>query len=185
MTWFYTARQRFSPQTDPAAWAGYQAFSGFHHVEELVSADIMLCDDLLDELLDEDWQYNVQMDQRITWFTDLDYLLRRVDFDPTRHNILALSEQPSSPIIPPDGFLTYGYDILDGDDAVSVLTNCGQFPGIFVPTVVNRYGLLSELGVAAQIAEKIRNAFPDDEHCRGCRVWQLARYVNKQLTEKG
>lgn len=177
MTWFYTARQRFSPHnTQPESWHGYQTFSGFQHIEELVSADAILCADLIEELVDEDWQYNVHADGRVTWFTDLAYLLHRIDFDPTLHNLLALSEDPHATPSPPDGFMHCGYDILDSDDAVSVLTNCGQFPSIFAPSLVNCYGLVPELAVAEQIAETIRSAFPDDYHCLDCHVWEIARY---------
>ncbi len=57
---------------------------------------------------------------------------------------------------------------------------CGQFPerdAGFAPSDVNQFGLLSDLEHANTVAAKLRASFPDDPHCRNCRVWQIARDV--------
>ena len=178
MTWLFTARERFGPDTHPDAWKGYIDFSGFHHIQELVSADSILCGDAITALMDEDWNHNVHADNRVTLFTDFEYLVHRTGVDLSRHNILAIFEKPrKDDQNPPTDFQLCGFDILDSYDSVSVLTNCGQYPGIMDPKEVNRFGLLSNLDRANSIAEILRIAFPDENHCCDCRVWSIARYI--------
>ena len=174
--WYYTARKRFSPST-ASDWQSYLDFSGFRHIAELVSADHVLCPNLVDEIIDDDWDHNVQADYRIDWFVDLEYLMQRVSFDPRFHNLLALREQPADVATVPVGFEQCGFDILDSYDSISVLTNCGQFPSVFKPSEVNRYGLLDDLARAHAVADNLRMQNPHEPHCKDCRVWQIARYV--------
>lgn len=175
----YAAHFRFDP-TCGDAWTSFLEFSGFHHIAELVSTDEMVCENVVEELLAEDWQHNIDADYQIFFFRDLDYLKRRIAYDPRRHNLLSIVERPALPTTPEPDFEFCGYDILDSFDSVSVLTNCGPFPGIFEPAEVNRYGLLNDLSRANEIAEQLRAANPQDAHCRDCRVWSLCRYVGPQ-----
>ena len=178
MTWLFTARERFGPDTHPEGWRGYLEFSGFRHIQELVSADSILCGDVITELVDEDWDHNVHADYRITLFTNFEYLARRTGVDLIKHNILGILERPTHENEkPPTDFEHCGFDILDSYDSVSVLTNCGKYPGIMDPQEVNQFGLLSNLVRANTIGAKIRTAFPDENHCRDCRVWSIARYM--------
>lgn len=172
----FAAHYRFDSSCGDV-WNDYVQWSGFHHIAELVSTDGMLCSPVITELANEDWEFNIHADFRTFLFHDLDYLKRRIDYDPHRHNLLQISERPAAPTLPPAGFELCGYDILDSDDSVSVLTNCGGFPAIFAPNEVNRCGLLDDLARADAIARSIREAEPDDHHCCDCRVWSLCRYV--------
>ncbi|MGD1857922.1 MAG: hypothetical protein ACFB2W_27110 [Leptolyngbyaceae cyanobacterium] len=174
--WWFTARQRFMP-SQGKDWHSYVQFSGFTHITELVTLDSFLCPDLVENLIDEDWAHNVQVDFRITWFTDFDYARQRVVWRPGKDQLLAVYEQPARLQKVSSPFEFCGFDIVDGDDGNSVLTNCGRFPQIFMPLDVNQWGLLSDLGQANDIAEKIRASFPEEPHCCRCRVWQIARFV--------
>jgi hypothetical protein len=180
MPWLFTVRDRFSPDTYPEGWHGYLKFSGFHHIQELVSADSILCEDIITDLIDEDWNHIVRADNpTITLFTDFDYLVQRSGVDFRKHNLLGILERPTCEIefLPLD-FQFCGFDILDSADSISVLTNCGQHPEILNPKEVNQYGLLPELERANAIATQLRNAFPDEGHCNYCQVWAIARYTN-------
>ena len=170
----FAAHYRFEPSCGES-WSDYIKWSGFHHISELVSTDEMLCPSVLKELIDEDWQYNIHADGKTYCFRDCEYLKHRIEFDPSRHNLLSLIERPDSPTVAPIGFEFCGYDILDSYDSVSVLTNCGGFPSIFQVSEVNRYGLLDDLLRALEIAEKVRHAEPEDPHCGDCRVWSVCR----------
>lgn len=172
----FVAHQRFGPWNGES-WTSYIQWSGFHHIRELISTDEMLCAAVLKELLDTDWQYNIHADCQTYFFNNLDYLKRRINFDPARHNILSLIDRPISPTIADLHFEFCGYDILDSFDSVSVLTNCGAFPGIFKALEVNQYGLLDDLSRSLEIAAQLRKAEPDDPHCGDCRVWSLCRYI--------
>ncbi|MEA5466219.1 hypothetical protein [Leptothoe sp. PORK10 BA2] len=173
--WFFTVRQRFTP-SQIEDWQSYIKFSGFVHITEVVTLDSILCPDLIDHLIDEDWSHNIQADYRTTWFTDLAYLRQRIS--PTDQNqLLAILEQPTHihKVLP--GFNFCGFDILDDYDSNSLLTNFDPFSGIFSPSDVNQFGLLSDPEHANAIAAQLRSSLPDDPHCCNCRVWQIARNV--------
>lgn len=174
--WLFTARQRFTT-SQIEEWDSYTKFSGFTRITELVTLDYILCPDLIDDLIDEDWSYNVQADYRITWFTNLAYLRQRVSWRKGQDQLLAILEQPQHihEVLPDFEFC--GFDIVDDEDGNSVLTNCGQFPEILNPSDVNQLGLLSDLDHANAIAAQIRDAFPNEPHCCNCRIWQITRDI--------
>lgn len=172
--WTFTARERFTP-ADGDRWTDYVAWIGFDHIEELVTLDHMLCGEVINELVEADWEHNVHADSRTTWFRDVDHIRQRVPWRKGRDQIVAMSDHLGPYLSPPPGFTWCGFDILDGFDSISVLTNCGRFPGIIDPREVNRWGLLPTLRQAESIAERIRKEFPEEPHCRACRVWQVAR----------
>ena len=172
--WLYTLRQRFtsSPQE---AWDSYRSFSGFAHIEELITLDFLMCPNLVTELIDEDWDHNVNEDFRITLFRDPGYLRRRMPFDPDRHQILALKEHPAESEVLPEGAMWCGFDLLDSYCNISTLTNCGPAPEVFQPSEVNRWGLIDDWQRAYRIRDDMRRMSPEDAHFRQCDVWLVAR----------
>ena len=171
---FYTAHRRFDRSLGDE-FTRFVDWTGFQQIDELVSADTVMCPNLVTELLEEDWRYNVHADNHVFWFRDYNYLAKRIDYDPRRHNILSIAEATSKPPVIPDGFHFCGYDILDSYDSISVLTDCGGFPGVFAPAVVNRYALLDDRKLADDIASKLRLTRPKCDHCRDCSVWSISR----------
>lgn len=174
-TWVFTARQRFTQSQ--FGWHNYIKFSGFTHITEVVTLDSILCPDLIAHPITEDWSHNLQANYRITWFTNLTYLRQRITWRRGQDQLLAILEQPTHRHELPPGFKFCGFDILDGHDSNSVLTNCGPFPDIFNPSDVNTLGLLPDLNQANTIAATIRTEFPDEPHGHNCRVWQIVRKV--------
>jgi len=174
--WIYTVRERFTPAYGQG-WQEYADWSGFNHITELITLDTILCSDRIDDLTPEDWHHNVQADGRVTWFTDLDYLRQRYPLASEHDQLVAAIESPETDLSPPVGFTQCGFDIVDAEGAVSVLTNCGRFPGIFEPDDVNTAGLLDGIELAEAIAHQLRMTFPDEPHCQDCRVWQVTRRV--------
>lgn len=170
----FAACQKYDPSWGDS-WKKYIEWSGFHHIQEIVSTDSMLCHSLIETLIDEDWNFNVHADNRVHFFHDLDYLKRRIGTALTRANLLALFEEPTQEVEPLDGFTFCGYDILDSYDDISVLVNCGSFPTIYTPDDLNQYGLVSDLNRVRAIAQAIRDAHPEEPHCCECRVWGIAR----------
>jgi hypothetical protein len=170
----YAAHRRFDPSAGER-WRSFVQWSGFHNIDEVVSTDQMLCPNLVEELIDADWEHNLHKDSKLHLFRDLEYLKRRVNYDARVHNLLCLVERPKAPVFPEAGFELCGYDILDSFDSVSVLTNCGPFPHIFLPSELNRCALLDDLERAWQIAAAIRGSEPEDPHCSDCRVWAICR----------
>ncbi len=173
----FTVCRKFDPRCGES-WSRYIEWSGFHHLRELVSADSILCPSCVDQLKDEDWEFNIHADNRLHFFRDYEYLKRRIAYDASLHNLLAIFERPARAPEPIEGFTFCGYDILDSDDSISVLTNCGAFPSIYTADDLNPYGLITELDRVTKIAEAIRDTNADDHHCYDCRVWGIARYAN-------
>ncbi len=172
--WIFTARERFTP-ANGVRWADYIEWIGFTDIEELVTLDHMMCPELIDEPIGDDWSHNIQADYRTTWFHDLTHLRQRCDWRIGRDQIIAMIENPDAKHEPPNGFTHGGFDILDGYDSNSVLTNCGRFPDIIDAITVNSWGLLPTVVLANTIAERMRTEFPEDDHCQDCRVWQVVR----------
>ena len=177
MTPMFAACRKFDLRCGES-WSRYIEWSGFRHINELVSTDSMLCPSLIDTLIEADWEFNIHADNRVYFFHDYEYLKRRISYDASRHNLLAITERPTQAPHPIDGFAFCGYDILDSDDSISVLTNCGAFPSIYTADDLNQFGLITDLGRVTKIAETIRDTNAEDHHCCDCRVWGIARYAN-------
>lgn len=177
MTPVFVACQKFDPSCGDS-WSSYIEWSGFRHIREIVSTDIMLCPSLIDTLIDEDWNFNIHADNRLHFFHDYEYLKRRIGYESSRHNILALTDQPTYTPEPIDGFVFCGYDILDSDDSYSILVNCGTFPSIYTADDLNQLGLVDDLDHVTKIAATIRATHPEDHHCCNCRVLGIARYTS-------
>lgn len=174
ITWLYTIRSRFTADTQPG-FQKYQEFSWFWDITELVTLDSIMCRQLIDDLVEEDWEHNVHKDFRLYLFRDLDYLLSRKKLDRSRHQIFAICERPDGTEAIPDGFERCGHDIVDSYIGNSTLTNCGPIPLAFKPTDVNTYGLIDDRELAYGIRDKMRNLKPNDPHLGACEVWLVAR----------
>jgi len=172
--WLYTIRERFTPEPREG-WRSYVSFSGFTHIAELVTLDSMMCPDLVTELRDEDWNFNVQEDYRTELFRDPDYLMARQPFDQSVHQLLGVVESPNGHETLPTGFIQCGFDIMDSYFGNSTLTNCGPIPEAFMPSDVNNFGLLPDCGKAIAVRDTMRKLQPDDSHLGDCDVWLIAR----------
>ncbi|WP_010586846.1 hypothetical protein [Schlesneria paludicola] len=172
--WLYTLRERFRPEVAPG-WKDYLAFSGFRDIVEMVTLDLGVCPQVITNLRDEDWTYNVHADFRIMFFRDAEYLMTRQPIDSSRHQILAILESPNGSEVIPSGFKHCGYDIMDSYLGNSTLTNCGQIPEAFDPSIVTEFGLISDYATAIDVRDKMRQLEPDDPHLGACEVWAIAR----------
>ncbi|MBT9313232.1 PDDEXK family nuclease [Leptothoe kymatousa] len=172
----YSAHHRFTA-ANGEAWQAYIQWSGRTQAREIITVDGLLCAPVIDALTTADWDHNIHADNRVYFFTDYAYLRDRIQFDPAKHNILELTQEPEQHVSPTQQFDFCGYDIVDADNSISVLLNCGSFPDIFAPTETNQFGLLDTLDRAQAIAAQIRRANPGEPHCQNCRVWGISRYV--------
>jgi hypothetical protein len=174
----FTAVQRFDPSSGDA-WARYIEWSQLSHVTEIVTLDSILCPSVIEDLIAEDWKFNVQVDYRVFFFRDLRYLQQRVrEF--SRYNILAVVEAPLDSLQMTRDchkFEFCGHDILDQYNDISLLTNCGGFSNVFPNRELNNYGLFSDRKNAYLVCDELRSLYPDDQHCQACAVWGIWRLV--------
>jgi hypothetical protein len=171
----YAARRRFGPHHGER-WMAWVAWSGLSGVRELVSLDTILCPEVPESLIAEDWEHNVQADYQVTHFRSLAHLRRRIAGTPDL-NVLALLPHPTAAEfarIRPAGFDFAGFEVLDVHGDVSALTNCGGFPTVFAGGELNPLGLLPDLSRADEVRRGLRTAYPGEPHAE-CDVWALWR----------
>jgi hypothetical protein len=160
-------------------WQKYLSWYGHENIEEVVTLDQILCPNLVERLNDEDWNHNVQADYRTYFFRNVEYLIKRVSYIPANHQILLLTETPTQPMVPTNGYEIIGYDIVDVFCSTSVITNCGGFASVFGRQDLNQFGIVSDLTNANRIASELRRSYAFDQHCSNCIVWGIQRYVGQ------
>jgi hypothetical protein len=173
----FIAKRRFGPDAGER-WRSYLAWSGLHHLHEVVTLDAILCPTVPEELVPEDWQHNVHADYRIFFFGSLDYLRRRVAGEAGLH-ILAAVQDPTAEAVEAGagpGFEFVGFDLLDVSGDVSALTNCGGWDGVFAGEELSPLGLLTDLDRARAVRETLRRRYPGEHHAL-CDVWAVWRLV--------
>jgi hypothetical protein len=171
----YVAKRRFGPAAGEA-WQRYLAWSGLHHLREVVTLDTTLCPTVPAELTPDDWRHNVAADYQTGYFHSLEYLRSRVANE-SGVDILAVLQNPSSAeleCVTLPGFDLLGYDVLDVHGDISALTNCGGWDGLVPGRELSSAGLLSELGQADQVREALRVEHPGESHA-DCDVWAVWR----------
>lgn len=171
----FVAKRRFDASAGET-WRRYIAWSGLSQLREVVSLDEMLCPTVPEQLIDSDWDYNVDADYQTLYFRSLEYLQARVA-DEAGLSILAVHQNPSAEDLEPahlPGFGFAGFDVVDVCGDISALTNCGGFDDVFSKDELSDLGLLRDLGRAYEVQLGLRTAYPDEPHAQ-CHVWGIWR----------
>ncbi|MCW3467041.1 hypothetical protein [Chitinophaga nivalis] len=166
ITFLYTIRATFNKEGK--AWDNYIRWSKLHHLTELVSLDTSLNEVLVepDRDDDNDWKHIVIDNYRETgFFTTLDYVLTRTVM-PALFNLLIVAIEPEQDCksIKLDGYDFIGYELLDQYYDTSALTNCGGFDNTFLPTDLNRFGLIDDYEKAYDIKKRLWQNNQEEEH---------------------
>jgi hypothetical protein len=172
----FIATERFDP-TDGEKWRKYFEWAKIPTLIEVVSLDCLLCNHLVKEFTDEDWNHIVNANFRLDYFYHLDYLLNRVS-DKLRRNILGLYRNPEKhiPQAPaPGDFRFMGYDLIDEQTQISALTNCGGFPDVYSNEELNSVGLISQFERASEVERLLAEKHPKEAHaqCEMYAIWRL------------
>lgn len=174
MTILYTAVKRFAPDCRED-WGKYIEGSGLTQLREVVSLDGLLCPNLVDEIRDSDWEFLEGIDSKYQYFTDVDYLLKRLN-GISGYNLLTVCKSPDEKDLKSfsDSRFTFcGFDLAERDGgAISALVNCGGFPEAFDNTELSECGLLTELDRANEVRRLLRQKYPREHHAY-CDVWAL------------
>jgi len=172
---WYIATKRFGPWRG-ACWTKYTSWSGLGKLRELITLDNGLCPTVLPDIERDFWPHIVNEDFMLHFFTDLDFLLTRIEGIPER-NLLCVYRNPPHHPVPPDTPIKFGfvgYDVVDIHGDVSALTNCGPFPDVFSTDELLPYGLLANRERAVDIRARLRAHYPDHSHT-DCHVWAVFR----------
>ena len=164
----YKVVKQFKKEDDIEKWHPYMNFSGLNQIEAFCSLDGMLNYSLFTPDSVEDWDNCVKEDYKIDMITNLAYAKAVAERYPGAH-IFGLIIDPQQAETPREGQLL-GYDILDYDYAISLLTNCGGFPDLFDNSRINRFGLLDDLAEAYAVRDKLRVGYANDPHAGACEV---------------
>jgi hypothetical protein len=169
----YSAVKRFDPSCGDK-WTKFIAWSGLTQLREVVSLDGILGPTVFRELIDEDWQHNVQEDFKITFFYDLDHVLGKVARD-ERVNVLAPMQNPTEDefrSFSDQRFVFRGFDLVELQTGISALVNCGGFDKAFSRADLSDCGLLTDHTTAASVQKRLRDEYPDEPHA-DCDVWAI------------
>lgn len=164
----YKVVKQFKKEDDIEKWHSYMNFSGLTQIEAFCSLDGMLNYSLFTPQSVEDWDNCVKHNYMIDMITTIEYA-KVVAARYPGARIFGLIIDPQKTEMPKEGQLL-GYDILDYDYAISLLTNCGGFPDLFDNSRINRFGLLDNLTETYAIRDKLRVVYADDPHASACEV---------------
>ena len=171
----FIATLRFD-SSDGERWNEYIRWAKIPALVEVVSLDMMLCPRVVLSIEEEDWQHIVREDFRLKYFYHLDYLQKRAE-GTQRKNILGLYRNPDTHITSapaPGDFGFVGYDLIEEETQISVLTNCGGFPGVFKNEELNQFGLLQSFDRAAEVQCLLADRYPGEPHAQ-CEMYALWR----------
>lgn len=169
MELLYTVRGKYDKDNyDNFSWDKYKDWSKMYQLDELVSLDGMLNELLVEPDYDNenDWNFIHTFGIYQTgFFTDLEYVFKRL-IRLENYNLLAVVIEPKEKCESIDliDYEFIGYDLLDQDFGISALTNCGGFDETFLPSELNKKGLIDNYEKAFYIKEQLLINNPDEHH---------------------
>lgn len=173
MTPWFIATEIFD--RSDAGWEKYIKWSGLEQLDEVVSLDGSLCPTVLPTLKTEYWNYIVNEDFMLNFFTDLDYL-RNETANIHRKNLLCVFRNPAghpdSEV--PEGFEFIGYDLVDKDTGTSALTNCDGFSKAFSNAELSEKGLFRTYERCQEVQKALPEQYPGEHHA-DCHRWAIFR----------
>lgn len=167
MTIYYTARARFGPSHE--AWDYYINQARLPQLTELISLDTSLNEVLVEPDYESRIDYNYIVlkngGHETGFFTTWEYVLTHLNPDENFH-LLAVCINPdvNCNTIEMEGYDFIGYELLDQYYDTSALTNCGGFDETFLPSDLNKYGLIDHYAQAIDIGNRLYENNPGEDH---------------------
>ncbi len=167
----YIIVKKFGPGSND--WTRYAEWAGITNCREYCSIDGINRPSLFSPSSKEDWANCVNEDYKIHLITNLAYALKIKPLYPDGE-IVGVIEDPRlvSEEITAAHYLV-GYDILDGYNSVSLLTNWGGEKLRIVNLKLNEYALLTGIDEAYEFKSRAREEYPQDPHSLNCEVWAV------------
>ncbi len=161
----YTIIESFSP-ADGERWTKYCAWRGIQF-ERFDSIDRILRPSLCAKPSDEDWPHIVNENFMLHYFTELAYSEKKREKLGKGDLIgVAFDEHDEKSL----EFL--GYDLIDGYNDVSLLTNWGNDTEI-INRSISSSGLIGSRAVIEEIQEELIRSHGNDAHVEGCKITSI------------
>jgi hypothetical protein len=157
---WYTVIKKFDP-TIGQEWIKYQGWAKIPQLRELISLDHNLRPTELWELIESDWNYNFHVDYFISFFWDLNYVLKRFENIRDKVNVLAVCLEPSSEVresFKDRRFEFHGYDLVETGDS-SIISNDPLFYKAFEINDISETGLFTTYDFARKINNYLQQHF--------------------------
>jgi hypothetical protein len=175
---YYTAVERFDPNNGER-WVCYTRWLGRTDLKRVVTLDSLLCRTVVHVESGDDWEYVAKEDFMLDFFTDLDFVLRRVPGHRPSMVLAAIREPTAADVsgfTDPD-FEFAGFDVVDTRFVASALLSSSRIPGVFnVSELSEESGLILSRERAYEIRDTLRRNYPDCEKAK-CYVWAIWRYT--------
>lgn len=172
---YYKIVEKFGPQ-DGEKWVNYLHWRGLR-LENFDSVDSILRPDLFSPQSEEDWLYCVNENYRINLITDLEYAKTLMGLYDNA-NLIGVEVGIQAGYVPQD--LLLGFDIIDGQGSISLLTNWGNDSKDLINSHIQTNGLICDLSQALQTQNELRKKFPEDPHAQNCEVWAIYSLTHNQ-----
>lgn len=156
---------------------GYLTFAGLEDREEIISLDASLCPAAFD-IDDEGWDYFVGEEYVYDLFFNLEYVKKRIK-ERKDVNLVAVVMEPTHHMCAQgqiENCFFAGYDLMDTDLGMSILTNTGCIP-LIKPSLKNKYGLINDFDIISRLKKDIKEKYKDDPQMIGTifEIWKLVQ----------
>ena len=172
--WFVVC-EKFDPASGEG-WEKFVAWSGLHHLKEIVTTDLNLSTQHMYEFAGDEWSGSFAFHPPMTF--DVNVQALRILFpDCSRLNVLCAIRNPTGdPLVSNGSFSFAGFDLIEAGiyGGVSSLVNCGGFEGAFENSDISEIGLIPTLLRAVEIQSKLRELYPYEVHAN-CDIWAILR----------
>lgn len=168
----YIIVEKFGPGDDKwksyAKWVGLENCQGYYSIDGIIRRTLFQPESM------EDWENCINEDYKLHIITNINYAKKIITKFPNGE-IIGIIENPklSNERIPMDHILM-GYDIIDGYNDISLLTNWGGKDGGIIKNLkLNSSALLDNINYAYELKEMLRKDFFHDNHAEDCEVWAI------------
>jgi hypothetical protein len=158
---------------------GYTRWLGRTDLNRVVTLDSILCPPVVHVESSEDWPFVAQEEFMLDFYTNLDFVLRRV----SGHRpsvVVAVARNPSPAEVsnfPHPDFEFEGFDIVDAQFVASALLNGCNFPEAFdVSELSSESGLIASRERAFAIRDAMHQHYPNRDQTKS-HVWAVWRYT--------
>ena len=175
--YYYAAIERFD-RNNGERWTGFTRWLGRTDLKRIVTLDSNLCPPVVHPESANDWQYVAKEEFMLDFFTDLDFVLRRIaGHRPS--TVVAVARDPSAEAVdgfPHPEFKLAGFDLVDTQFSASALLS-NRFPDVVnVSKLSTESGLIQSREWACKLRDTLRRRHPDRDDARCC-VWAVWRYT--------